>query len=416
MRPAQLPPATAARKQNRAPEFCTSGAAAEASLAGVGLPAPMTPMAARGRRFAAQARYIPEAGCCPAPLQPLRLPTAVLAGGPGGAGAAHDVGATFGHRCTPRRAADVARISPAASGVAHCWLWRVECGGWRHWPRHGFEVVEPTAAALERCFCVVWDGQALHGLNASGRAPAGWTPGYFDQLSTSGVPGTIPEKGWNAVTVPGAVSAWVELSKRFGKLPLAQVAEPAIGYARHGFAVSATIARLWALGLAKLGDQPGFKECFAPEGRAPQAGEWFKASPCKALEEIAATLGESFYRGALARKMVATAGANGGVMSCKTWPPPMRLGGHGGPAVWRFGGARDSAQRPGHCCADGAGHAGRDRHRQRRLNSVDTVHLQIEAMKLALADLAQYNADADHMRVKPQEELLNPRYLAQRAA
>lgn len=172
-------------------------------------------------------------------------------------------------------------------------------------------VVEPTGCGLgSDGFAIVWDGKELHGLNASGRSPAGWTPDYFAQL------GGIPEKGWNAVTVPGAVSAWVALSKRFGKLPFAQVARPAIDYARNGFPVSPTIATLWELGGKKLGDQPGFAECFLPGGRAPRAGEVFRSEAhARTLEEIAETLGESFYRGALARKMVEHSRACGGVMS-----------------------------------------------------------------------------------------------------
>ena len=273
-------------------------------------------------------------------------------------------------------------------------------------------VVEPTGCGIgSDGFAIVWDGKELHGLNASGRSPAAWTPEYFDKL------GGIPEKGWNAVTVPGAVSAWVELSKRFGKLPFAQVAQPAIDYARHGFAVSPTIAKLWALGLAKLGDQPGFKECFAPNGRAPKAGEVFKSEAhAQTLEAIAATMGESFYRGELAQKMAAHSQAHGGVMTVED------LAAHRcdwvGTVAQPFGDSVIHEIPPngqgiaalmalGMLDAIGIG--------EQPLDSVEFVHLQIEAMKLALADLAQYNADMDHMRVKPQEDLLNPAYLAERA-
>ncbi|MFX7620814.1 gamma-glutamyltransferase, partial [Acinetobacter baumannii] len=89
--------------------------------------------------------------------------------------------------------------------------------------------------------------------------------------------------------------------RRFGKLPFEQLAQPAIRYARDGFAVSPTIATLWALGGAQLGDQPGFAECVLPDGKAPKAGEVFRSEAhARTLEEIAATKGESFYRGALA--------------------------------------------------------------------------------------------------------------------
>ncbi len=120
-------------------------------------------------------------------------------------------------------------------------------------------VVEPSGNGLgSDAFAIVWDGSALHGLNASGRSPAGWTPQRFAGRKT------MPERGWESVTVPGAVSAWVALSRRFGKLPFAALAEPAISYARDGFPVSPVIAALWEQAAALLGDQPGFAEAFLP--------------------------------------------------------------------------------------------------------------------------------------------------------
>ena len=104
-------------------------------------------------------------------------------------------------------------------------------------------VVEPTGCGLgSDGFAIVWDGRELHGLNASGRSPAGWTADRYAGRAA------MPETGWDAVTVPGAVSAWSALSKRFGRLAFADLAAPAIGYARNGFAVSPVIARLWAMG------------------------------------------------------------------------------------------------------------------------------------------------------------------------
>ena len=75
-------------------------------------------------------------------------------------------------------------------------------------------LVEPTGNGIgSDAFCILWDGDELHGLNASGRSPAGWTPAYFADHEA------VPMLGWDSVTVPGAVSAWVSLSERFGKLP-----------------------------------------------------------------------------------------------------------------------------------------------------------------------------------------------------
>src|SRR3954468_13017934 len=87
-------------------------------------------------------------------------------------------------------------------------------------------ITEPISNGIgSDAFAIVWDGKQLHGLNASGRSPAGWTPEYFKGKSS------IPHRGWNSVSVPGAVSAWVELSKKFGKLPFEKLFEPAIEYA-----------------------------------------------------------------------------------------------------------------------------------------------------------------------------------------
>ena len=74
-------------------------------------------------------------------------------------------------------------------------------------------VLEPTSNGIgSDAFCILWDGKQIHGLNASGRSPAAWTPDRFKGMTT------MPHRGWNSVTVPGAVSAWVDLSARFGKL------------------------------------------------------------------------------------------------------------------------------------------------------------------------------------------------------
>ena len=152
-------------------------------------------------------------------------------------------------------------------------------------------LVEPVSNGIgSDAFAIVWDGRQLHGLNGSGRSPAAWTPEYFGGKG-------VPPLGWNSVTVPGAVSAWVELHARFGKLPFQRLFEPAIKYGRDGFPVSPTIASQWAAQATLLKSQPGFAEAFLPDGRAPKAGERFILPDHAAtLEKIAATNGAAFYR------------------------------------------------------------------------------------------------------------------------
>ena len=132
-------------------------------------------------------------------------------------------------------------------------------------------VVEPCSNGLgSDNFAIVWDGQQLHGLNSSGVAPATWTPDYFRSKH-----GKIPLRGFDAVTVPGAVAGWVALSERFGALPFADLLEPAIELAEAGYAVGPVVADKWARAVPQLHDQPGFAQAFMPRGRAPRVGERF---------------------------------------------------------------------------------------------------------------------------------------------
>ena len=79
-------------------------------------------------------------------------------------------------------------------------------------------IAEPVSNGLgSDAFCILWDGQQLHGLNASGRAPAAWTPPYFTRKH--GDVDRPPKRGYDSVTVPGAVASWVAMSERFGRLP-----------------------------------------------------------------------------------------------------------------------------------------------------------------------------------------------------
>ncbi len=272
-------------------------------------------------------------------------------------------------------------------------------------------VVEPTGCGLgSDAFAIVWDGTALHGLNGSGRSPAGWTAERFAGRDV------MPQRGWDSVTVPGAVSAWIALSRRFGRLPFATLAEPAIEYARDGYQVSPAIATLWHRAGSALREQPGFTECFLPQGRAPRPGEVFRNQAIAgSLEQIAASEGEAFYRGRLAEQMVAHAARHGGALAMDD------LAEHRvdwvGTISQQFAGSVVHELPP-----NGQGIAtlmalGMLQHHglgERHVDDVETIHHAIEATKLALADLVHHVGDADHMDVTPRQ-MLDPSYLATRA-
>jgi gamma-glutamyltranspeptidase/glutathione hydrolase len=131
-------------------------------------------------------------------------------------------------------------------------------------------VVEPTSNGIgSDAYAILWDGQRLVGLNASGRAPAGWTPERFAGKEA------MPILGWDSVTVPGCVSAWVTLSKRYGKLPFEALFEHAIRYARESFMVSPITAASWANQAPNLKSFSEFAWTFLPKDRAPHPGERF---------------------------------------------------------------------------------------------------------------------------------------------
>lgn len=268
-------------------------------------------------------------------------------------------------------------------------------------------VVEPTGCGIgSDAFAIVWDGEKLHGLNASGRSPASWHADMFAGKTA------IPEIGWDAVTVPGAVSGWVALAERFGTLPLTTLAQPAIEYARNGFPVSPLIGHLWQRGYNKLKAQPGFSACFAPQGRAPRVGEIFR-NPAQAntLELIAKSNGEAFYRGELAQKIAAFAKEHGAHLTAED------LANHQVDWVALLsrdfaGGSVQELPPNGQGIATLIALGILEQHHP---DSVQSLHLSIEAMKLALADLDRYVADEEHMAFAA-EALLSDDYLKSRAA
>lgn len=272
-------------------------------------------------------------------------------------------------------------------------------------------VVEPTGNGLgSDGFAILWDGKELHGLNASGRSPAGWTSDRFKD--------GIPEHGWDSVTVPGAVGGWVALSERFGKLPFADLFEPAIRYAEDGFIVSPVIGTLWKNGANTLGGQPGFADHFMPNGRAPVAGERFVAKDtANSLRLIAETKGEAFYRGKLAHAMAAHAAEHGAALTLDDLAAEQPD--WCGTVSQSFDGVElheipPNGQGIAACMALGI--LSHTPIRDLSPEDPKALHLMWEAMKLAFRDIDAYIADGSAMKDVTSSDLLGDDYLAKRAA
>ena len=276
-------------------------------------------------------------------------------------------------------------------------------------------ITEPVSNGLgSDAFCILWDGQQLHGLNASGTAPTAWTPGYFHRKHGSDAL-TPPKRGIDSVTVPGAVAGWAALSERFGKLPFADLMQPAIELAERGYAVPVVVRQKWAAATPELQSQPGFAEHFLPWGRAPQVGELFKfPAAARGLRAIAESRGEAFYRGPIAQALARFSAQHGGALTeadlaafHPEWVAPIGQDyrGHTLHEIPPNG--------QGIAALIALGILSNFDLAATKVDSVAAQHLQIEAMKLAFADVYRYVAESGAMDVSS-EQMLDPAYLRER--
>ena len=250
-------------------------------------------------------------------------------------------------------------------------------------------VVEPCSNGIGGdAFAIVKDQNGLHGLNASGKSPA-LMPNSFNK--------SIPSVGWFPITVPGAVSAWVALSEKFGLLPFDRLFNPAIRYACNGFLLSRQTAESFANSLAKYEKCEEWRKTFLVDGKVPNTGDRITLpNHASTLDEIAKSKGQSFYQGNLANKIDAESQVAGGLLrksdlsshQCE-WVKPLTI---------NVGGHAFSELPP-----NGQGLAALIAMRILQIADVDmsncdtpyVLHMQIEAMKRAFADTHAYVADPE---------------------
>lgn len=264
-------------------------------------------------------------------------------------------------------------------------------------------------------FAIVYEAKTgkLYGLNASGWAPKGLTPDY---LSGKGIT-SMPQKGINAVTVPGAVEGWDMLLKRFGRKHFADVLAPAIDYARNGFAVGEVVSVYWRDSEKALQEDAPTAKTFLVNGHAPASGDVFR-NPDLAwtYKQIAAGGRDAYYKGEIARKIIATSNSHGGTMAATDlaefhgeWVEPISTTYHG----WTV------TELP----PNGQGIAALEMLNIMELfpladyghNSVKSLHAMIEAKKIAYADMIRFNADPHFAKI-PVEGLRSKEFAKTRAA
>ena len=282
-------------------------------------------------------------------------------------------------------------------------------------------LMEPTGCGVGGdLFAIGWDSASrqLYGLNGSGRSPSGLSyEQVLAELKQRGL-STLPTHGMLTVSVPGTVDAWFSLHQRFGRLPMSRLLAPAIQYAEQGFPVTDNIAYSWQESLAALTDEPGaFRSTYTINGRAPRKGEIFRNPDLARTYRILAEQGrDAFYRGELAAAIDRFMRQNGGWLSLDD------LSGHTSEWVSPI----TSSYRGYEVCqlppnTQGATVLqilnileGFDL-RASGFGTADTLHLMIEAKKLAFEDRARSYGDPAFAKA-PLEPLLSKQYAAKQRA
>ena len=176
-------------------------------------------------------------------------------------------------------------------------------------------VVEPTMNGVGGdLFAIVYDARtkSVHGLNASGRAPAAATLDEFRRRHLD----QIPYRGELSVSVPGVVDGWNALLTKYGTITLAQAIEPAVRYARDGYGVPEIIAWQWRDQAEVLARDPNAAKVFLPGGKPPAPGDIFKNPALAAtLEQIARGGRDAFYRGPIGRAIADDLQRRGGLVT-----------------------------------------------------------------------------------------------------
>ncbi|RCR67506.1 gamma-glutamyltransferase [Larkinella punicea] len=275
-------------------------------------------------------------------------------------------------------------------------------------------LVEPTGNGIGGdLFAIVWDAKTkkLYGFNGSGRSPKSLSLAYFEQQQMKQIPGS----GALSVSVPGCVDGWYTLHERFGKLPMKDLLQPTVNYAREGYPVTEVIAFLWQGYARSLQRFPNYRQLYMPGGQAPQKGDIFKNEDLAAtLEKIIKGGRDAFYKGDIARTIAATVKRDGGFLSYEdlathrsNWVDPVSTN-YRGYDVWELP-------------PNGQGVAvlqmlnileGYDL-KKMGFGSPAHLHAMIEAKKLVFEDRAVYYADPDFYKA-PTAQLISKPYAAER--
>jgi gamma-glutamyltranspeptidase/glutathione hydrolase len=275
-------------------------------------------------------------------------------------------------------------------------------------------LMEPMSCGIGGdLYALVWDAKTrkLYGLNASGRSPYRATRPFFAGKGLS----EIPETGPLSWSVPGCVDGWEVLRQRFGTRSLADLLEPTIRYAEDGVPVPEVIAGHWRNAESELRAHPDAARTYLPDGHAPRPGDVFRNPDlARSYRDLARDGRDAFYKGRIAREIVAFSDRHGGLFTLKdfedhtsTWVEPVSTT-YRGHEVWEL-------PPPGQGIAVLQMLNILEGYDLRKLGagSADYWHLFLEAKKLAFADRARYYADPDFGKL-PTPDLIAKGYAERR--
>ena len=274
-------------------------------------------------------------------------------------------------------------------------------------------VIEPAMNGMGGdLFAIVWVAKTgkLYGINSSGWAPKGLTIEHIKAQDAT----RMPTSGIDTVTVPGAVEGWNKLHQRFGRLPWKDLFGPAIFFAKNGFAIPELLN--WEGSVDELKRDPETRRVFLPHDSAPKVGEVFKnPDVARALGLVAAGGPQAFYSGEIAKAILATERELNGTMQeddlkefSAEWVEPISSTYRG----WKVYELPPNGQ--GMAALEMLNIMEQSEPAKAGPLSAAEIHTRIEAMKLAYADLARYNADPRFAKV-PVAGLISKDYAKQRA-
>ena len=279
-------------------------------------------------------------------------------------------------------------------------------------------------------FVIYYDAKSgkLYGLNASGPAPAALNAKLL--LDKKIV--LMPVRGINTVTVPGAVDGWAKLLERFGTKKFPEILAPAIRVAEQGFPVTEWTSSLWVNNADVLRKNDEATHVYLNNDQAPRVGQMFRNPDlANSLKLVASGGRDAFYKGELAHKFVQLSQKEDGVMTLNDlasysseWVEPISTtyrgwtvyelppNGQGIAALEMLNimetfPLQQAAPAPGQPATPP----------QFPLNQTRTLHMMIEAKKLAYADLQKYIGEPKNNPAVTQAAMamLQKPYAAERA-